>query len=413
MKPEKGAMPRGINSGERSERQGASRWNLALLVTLLGLVACDRGASSAGQFEVQDSGNVRIVAYPDYPRNLPVWCVAAEPSLVLGSVQGPGPSAFGRISAVAERSDGVIVVADALVSEIRAFSSSGAHQWSAGGRGEGPGEYQSVSTVFSMPGDSVTVFDERLSRLTVLDSDGRTARTFSVAPPPDTYGLQILGGTRDGTLVGQSFLGPLGYPPAGWNRRRLALSFFDRDGTLLLVGREVPSSESFVRHGEMQGRTAYMSYVPRAARRTEIAVGNARVALTTQDRFEIREYGSHGLLEAILRIQVDPIVPTREIAAAYDTVPGPMPETMPALGDLYLDDQDRLWVEQFSPLGVEHRRVWWAFDSDGRALAEVSFPEDPWAVQHIASDHVLGVTSDSLGVEYVEKRLLLKPCTSR
>ena len=108
--------------------------------------------------------SVQIVEYERIPDNVESWSVAGAPELVIGSVESEGPDAFGRIDGVAVLSTGVLVVADGLNSELRAFDRSGRHVWTVGRRGEGPGEFASLVGAFAMEGDSVLAL-----------SSGRTA----------------------------------------------------------------------------------------------------------------------------------------------------------------------------------------------------------------------------------------------
>jgi len=76
------------------------------------------------------------------------------------------------------------------------------------------------------------------------------------------------------------------------------------------------------------------------------------------------------------------------------------PLTLPLIGEILIDDTDRLWAST-AEVG-EERRSWFVWTSNGRLLGRAELPEDAEIVE-IAQGHVYGVTVDSLGVERVVK----------
>ena len=68
------------------------------------------------------------------------WNVTSEPLLTLGVLDTPLAQQFHDIGEVTRLRGGTIVVLDRGSGELRAFDPSGRHRWSAGGRGDGPGE---------------------------------------------------------------------------------------------------------------------------------------------------------------------------------------------------------------------------------------------------------------------------------
>lgn len=100
------------------------------------------------------------------PDRCPTWTVTSEPELRLGAVDGEDPHTFGSVEGIVQRSDGVIVVADGQAQELRAFDPDGAHLWTAGGPGEGPGEFMSL---MNMSGEALaTATNDRLGNVGAL-----------------------------------------------------------------------------------------------------------------------------------------------------------------------------------------------------------------------------------------------------
>lgn len=72
-----------------------------------------------------------------------------------------------RIWGMAVDSQGRVYIEDALAGGVIALAPDLTHLYTLGRQGEGPGEFRAVSTVTVMRGDSVSVYDGILSRITV------------------------------------------------------------------------------------------------------------------------------------------------------------------------------------------------------------------------------------------------------
>ncbi len=160
------------------------------LGTLLLVVACaDQGdASRSDQAAPQappaealvpsDSGAQRIVGSPASIARAPTgWMVEPEPSFVVGQVTGPHPYLFDGITGVVQLADGSVLVADSGSRELRIFGLDGSFRRSAGGAGQGPGEFLSLSLAPSAGTDSVIVYDPRQGRYTIFDESVQNFRT--------------------------------------------------------------------------------------------------------------------------------------------------------------------------------------------------------------------------------------------
>ena len=77
----------------------------------------------------------------------------------------------------------------------------------------------------------------------------------------------------------------------------------------------------------------------------------------------------------------------------------PVPERVPCCQDLMIDVSGCIWVERYR-LPWEADSRWDVLDPSGRWLGSVDTPSGLHVIQ-IGSDFVLGVSSDSLGVERV------------
>lgn len=142
----------------------------ALLCALVaGCASEDRAANGLIR---RDSAGVEIVEQSAPLRDSLGWTVDPEPAVRIGArLRGPDDILF-RVGGAARLSDGRIVVANGGTQEIRFYAADGRLERSAGGEGEGPGEFASVGAPVVGPADSVYVLDDRRRLIGVLSSRG-------------------------------------------------------------------------------------------------------------------------------------------------------------------------------------------------------------------------------------------------
>ena len=112
----------------------------------------------------------------------------------------------------------------------------------------------------------------------------------------------------------------------------------------------------------------------------------------------------------IFRVLVDPTVADESVRARFaerDLGGGIMiPDTLPAIGRIHLDSDDRLWVEEYVAPYEDREPSWWVFDREGIAVATATIPPE-FEVHHVGSQHMLGIWRDSLDVPYVDRRAIV------
>jgi hypothetical protein len=381
----------------------------AVVSALLGSAGC--GASPEPETptrSVRDSAGVRIVEHASLPNELTSWTLS-ETQLRIGSLDGAGPEVFGRITDVVELTSGTMVVADDLARELRSFDATGRHLWTAGGQGDGPGELARIDALGVLRGDSVAVFDSRNRRVSIFGDDGLFARDYALALPAGLRTPQSAGITGRGGLAGLS-LEP-GFPPdPGPFQLAMDPLFIDPEGRLLVRGPSIPGGD-YLRPPSMNGPVAPLLWRP-LGRRTQIAVGSESVLLATQHSFEVRRYSLVGRLIESVRVH-QPLVPTdRARYEAMDRARYPtmdrrpdrfLPDSLPAFDRIRLDILDRTWIEEYVPPYETRAPQWWVLDNGGDFLAQIRIPTD-FVPYVITEDYIIGVTVDSLGVGYVERR---------
>jgi len=131
----------------------------------------DAGTEWGGS--VRDSAGVRMVHSPASGlwRAGEGWTI--REGLTIGSDTLDATYQFGRVTDLAVTPEGMIVVLDAMVSEVKIFDSEGVHQRTFGRRGKGPGEFsRSAAAVFLMDEDYLAIPDMGNSRINSFGIDG-------------------------------------------------------------------------------------------------------------------------------------------------------------------------------------------------------------------------------------------------
>ena len=341
-----------------------------LIFILLASACGDPGPPAPAVIET-DSLGIALRTYGHAPEHLLTWTLDPEPALAIGTLDGGGPDAFGRISGLEIRADGGVVVSDALAGEVRWFSPSGEHLATAGGLGEGPGEFSNAFSLLQVSGDSVWAWDPRQQRVSVFEGDAFV----------DSWGtsdeVRLSSATlRGSTVFGQSNARLTTLPATGMSRPPTAFATFDRDGHSSPLF-EVDGHERFLDIQQSNGQiTGVNVFQPPFARGPFIGAipspRGVRVIGGPNDRFVLREWTAEGRLRAIHRYPaLDRAVteamvvrarerirerfeePTAQMRQQLETLEANIPEYLPAFDRVWNDDVGRLWVRRSSLDRVE------------------------------------------------------------
>jgi hypothetical protein len=82
--------------------------------------------------------------------------------------------------------------------------------------------------------------------------------------------------------------------------------------------------------------------------------------------------------------------------AMFDKIP--FPPSYPAYGRVVVDAEQFIWVENLK--AGQPTQTWSVFHSDGMWLGDVILPPR-FTLHHAGVQHIIGVQTDDLGVEYV------------
>lgn len=376
---------------------------------------------SLGVVTGQDSSGVALVTISGPGSILPAWGLVQEPDLLLS---GDLLSTLGTVGEIVLLGDFSLVVEDDQAADLKFFDSRGRLRRTVGRRGEGPGEFRNVTNMTVVAGDTIHVFDRGLQRVTMLDPEGGIVTTTLIGPSTD----------RD-----------LGSALEAWplvEGRELVLRPAIREETPSgPLPRRYPVDLALVRWPEATGAEAERVLISGAyqvefedgltpvpfAPTPAVAAADGRVAYTSSVRYAItiadgglrprRKVQWSGWTEVLVEQHVSEVRGVAEdaLGAARRNRPqfvenlldayfsaSVLPDSIPAISRLLMDDVGRVWVSQFTPsLGrLIDEGPWHVLDTRGHPVARIEFgPRARLAA--VRSDRVVLVVSDELGLESI------------
>jgi hypothetical protein len=348
------------------------------------------------------------------------WTFDPEPLLDL-TLSGTGePHEFYRVVGAIRLDDGSIAVADAGSSEVRFFAPTGTFLSSVGREGEGPGEFQRLTSVHRFRGDSLAVFDHWARRVTVISPDWEASRVISLQLP-FLWKLRPLGDSRLLTMLSwPSVLVEEG--EAGLVRMPVPVVRFSLSGEVIDTVAMAAGSEE-VRIATEHG---FASARPLFGKNSHLVVHQGRFYLGSADQMEYRIFAPDGKLGRIVRVtDYDLALSHDELQAERNAILGenpsarrrrhvdalPVPRTKPAYSELLVDTEGCVWAaehigEMRGFLGIEPKK-WEVFSADGEWLGSVRSPPR-FTMFEIGTDYVLGNFRDDLDVEHVQVLRLVR-----
>ncbi len=405
----------------------------ALLVCAIG--ACSGERKPADDVTIYVENGVTIVENPGvHLADSLAWSIDTTDVVRIGMLEGPDEYVIGRLAGTLLLSDGSILVADATAHELRVFDARGTFVRKVGRKGEGPGEFNWLTSILPYAADSFVVMDHESSRGNVLDPSFGYVRRFrprlleTRARPPMTS-HSLVGFFGDGRSLVSDYLNVCGDSRhEGFCEDSAAFFRTDETGsTIARYGRFV-----YGRHeGTMVGpghATGWYEPHPQSM----WAVHGDRFYYADAKRFEVLVFKSDGALDR--RIRVAGTTPRYDMADVWPAPESPqparspdiergqralreaqakaaMPDTFPAFSDLLVDASGNIWVREYLPLAHirQTRPRWFVFDPEGRLRWSLRSPAGmiryfrPYLHMspQITEDRVLASVRDADGVESV------------
>jgi hypothetical protein len=392
------------------------------IVMLLVLAGCAELEEVTPVIET-DSGSVRIVEYPQGPRVSQIHRLDTTPIARIGELDGERALLLSRVAGARELDRDVLVIADATSRELRWFGFDGAHRVTAGGGGQGPGEFGSLTGLHRTRGDTLIAIDAITGwpTLSWFSPDGsfvRSARPGSIpewGPTPDGGFIiefaAIVGAFENGDLLAHGYVG---WPdvPTGVRLGSVPILRYDSARNEWVILGYVGGIETFVYRGSgaNDGMELPFGYWPR------VAAGPDWYVVGRGDDQGISVHDREGVLLARIRHNL-PRPPVTEEAirrareASLEANPNlrasrevmwrsvPIPERMPSHGPILVGGGDEIWVRSHDK-GPDGSYRWYVFTKAGEYLYAMDVPADT-RLQAIGDEHLIAVRHDELDVPQV------------
>ena len=179
---------------------------------------------------IRDSAGIHIVENrrPAWPEG-EGWRVAPEPTVDIGVLDGAPEYQLFRVWTALTLSDGRIVVSNSGTQQLRLYDPQGLYLSTAGGPGEGPGEFERLGQAAVLPGDSVAGYDWRSRRVSLFGPDGQYGRSWRIEVEAGSGFPQVRKLMADGSVLAQII--EYGDDDTdGWQRDTAQIVIFDPAG---------------------------------------------------------------------------------------------------------------------------------------------------------------------------------------
>jgi len=386
--------------------------NRAVLCAALCIGCTGAGADRAGVV-TRDSAGISITesVSPAWGEGAG-WRLTDAPLVRIGSVAGEPESELYQVTAVARLSDGRIVVVNSGSQQVRVFGDDGGYLDTFGGSGEGPGEFRYPRSLWVLANDTLLVAD--LDRFSYFDRDYRFVRSEPFGRRMPRQRLS------DGTFVGMGYASGQDYFEPGQLRPLYAVIRTlpdDSQDTLSLV----PGDDVF----RIRSGNGISQWIPPFGLRRLLVAHDMSLYTGDGSAFEVAVLDTAGTVTRIMRrpdveraVTSDMVERWRESQLALAPSDrrdealrtivreAKLPARRPAWDALLVDAPGDVWIRHYA-LDRGGPSTWSVFDPDGRWLGEVGMPAS-FEVREIGAEYVLGVRTDELGVEYVERYGILK-----
>ncbi len=418
-----------MSSSTRSPFRGRCITGGAVLL-LIGVTSCGAGTDA----EAPATRNVASKTS---------WFVDPSPLIRIGVVSGDPLYELGEITAGRMRSDGGIVLADSRTKTLRHYGADGVFRGEWGGEGQGPGEFLFPTQLLLDADDAVTAWDGENWRATRFDAEGRLLEVTTLRYD-ELLGLlePNLAPLTAFVLAGGGYLIPMLEVPGISSGKKGAVvkSGPAEPGSLLprqrmLIVTAIP--ELAAARGVMELRWEEQVEVaspwgpfqvaPPLGRRPVYAVRPNAPGFCVGDQSEttvacvgpsgaLRNLSWSGPVEAVSPDDPEIEAWRERVAAALAEKMGgdviqevidqvPLPTVRPPYGELILDHEGNLWIEQ-GPSDDGASIEYLVFDRGGSELGSLVMPKG--RILEIGEDRILLVTTNELGVQFVRLHSLEK-----
>lgn len=325
---------------------------------------------------------------------------------------------IGLIQGIAVDEESRVYVGDYINMQVHRYTPEGAYDDSFGGRGQGPGEFQSISGMDMGPNDSLFVHDRMARRIVAFSTDNMGRSTTTLIPSRDD-GLNpsMLGGP----LVGLHGIWVLpdgekvvasgrGFSPENRNEedRNIRLHFLgEEDAIATLSDREfivfenggfsvrlMPFGQRTVVTVDQDGDILYGMNEGIEIQRVSPVNGNGTTIV--QDN-----HSSIPVTEELLEAEIQRM--GSELSSdQVEQLRREAPEALPAFEHMVVDSENRIWVAVNDPDAFEDgNTAYRVFSEGGQRLSEFTL-EGIVFLQVVKDGKAYGIRTSSSGAQNVD-----------
>ncbi len=370
------------------------RWILVAAVVVLCAMGCDRATN--------------------FDPGAETWQLEDTPQLEIGSDGvGDGDLLFG-VRDVRVLPSEELLITEGGSRQVLMYSPEGTRTRTLGRRGNGPGEFQSVSWSRPLGDTAVVVFDPGNLRMTRFATESDEISTWTITPPQELLWTTVVAPFSDRTLLVSGYRAS-GEAEGGRSRpsmRFMEHSWSGEPGQVLVP--EAPGAEVY--RGELNSTPVQTT--PVFSLTTFAAVGSEFLVVGTNEGPFLKVVNrSEGVISRIEWDQ-DPVPledwHLNEVVSARTAVASsadesealrqvlegmPVPDHLPWYDQVVVSDEDEIWVREYPEPGSES--TWWrVLDVEGGVLGVIEIPV-AFELKHVTGGLLAGVWTDELGVETV------------
>lgn len=360
---------------------------------------------------VRDSAGIRIVMNPALSAAKETFAYHPDPIYNVGGLEDDPVKEFksnqGYLRGVF-LSDGSLAVTDEW--RLQFFDPTAKRLSILGAKGGGPEDFSYLIGICRARGDTIVTYDSHNSRNAVISPTRKVVRTF---PAAVNGGITFSSCFDDGTIVlsHSDYDRATGTSTTRYVRARL-------DGTIVNpLFSLAPARFDMVTYAENANATAGQRFYNGLPDGSEITVydvtGKPLLMVRYADKPE-KITDADAMKRIAYPIPAGGGRPTdAQVAAAkadaLERWKGrPHAEFWPTHGRIHVDDQGRLWVNQYRK-DTQVPDVWVAFAPDGRMIGKLVLPAGRNEVIAFAKNGVLIRTADSDGAAHLELHPISKP----
>jgi hypothetical protein len=289
---------------------------------------------------------------------------------------------IGSLGSTAVDNTGQVLIEDKDQHTIHIFHSDGSYETNLGREGKGPGEFSNFQALsLQVNGDELIAYDRSQQKFTIFALDSLSLSTTINMNPQSWSHIDTLNGAipgpfysrNDGTIL-------VGFEKMNApHDRHVMLYQVNREGEL--ISHRILEHENIdIFASEAEGQKIAMK-LPFSRKPLMAVSDNDHIFFAWSEDFLIKEYDEDGkYLRAFYypfenrELSRKQVIDTYSASFARKAVQkAEFPETWPALEEMLIDDQNRLWISTIvNDLDVYQ---WWVLDADdGSLLTRFTWP---------------------------------------